>query len=255
MTEPTLNSTPADFTPEPGCLDGRVIAISGASDGVGRALAERCAALGASVILHGRVERKLNEIYDAIEAAGGPEPALLPIDLSEANSEVFEQGAAALEAGFGRLDALVHCAAQLGQLAPIPLSDPAQWEKTLRVNLTGAYQLTRVLLPLLNAAESGKVIFCEDPTRAEQAYWGAYGVAQGGRRALRDILTNELEGDSPARIYGASLPPLRTRLRLNAFPGENAGALPVPGSIVDGLVYLLTNNTLQSGTSVQISPQ
>lgn len=247
---PTL--PPSGYAPDPDCLKDRVIAITGASDGVGRAVAERCATLGATVILHGRVERKLNEVYDAIEAAGGPEPALLPVDMESADKETYENVETSLKATLGKLDGLVHCAAQLGQLAPLGLSDPAQWQKTLNVNLTGAYQMTRILLPFLQAAPAGRIIFAEDRQRASQAYWGAYGAAEGGRRALRDMLAHELEGESPLRVFGAQLPPLRTRLRLQAFPGADASEWAAPSTVADGFVYLLSEANAPKSNTVNI---
>ena len=143
-------------------LSGRVIMVTGASGGLGRPLALACAARGATVVLHGRVVRKLEAIYDEIVAAGHPQPTILPLDLATASADDFGHVAGAIRAQLGRLDGLVHTAAFLGSLGPIEHQSFDAWQKVLRVNLAAAMALTRSTLPLLSAAPDACVVFTLD---------------------------------------------------------------------------------------------
>jgi NAD(P)-dependent dehydrogenase (short-subunit alcohol dehydrogenase family) len=130
-------------------LTGRAILVTGSSGGLGRPLSLACAARGATVVLHGRVVRKLEALYDEIVAAGHPEPTILPLDLATATAADFGNVAGALRAQLGRLDGLVHTAATLGSLGPIEHQSFETWQTVLRVNLAAAMALTRSLWPLL----------------------------------------------------------------------------------------------------------
>src|SRR5213594_3004779 len=132
-------------------LAGRVVVITGAAGGLGRVLSLACAAQGATVVLHGRVVRKLEALYDEIVATGHPEPSILPLDLATAKAEDFANVVSALQAQTGRVDAIVHTAVILGTLSPIEHQTFDQWLLTLRVNLLAPFGLTRALLPLLRA--------------------------------------------------------------------------------------------------------
>ena len=162
-------------------LSGRAILVTGASGGLGRPLAIACARRGATVVLHGRVVRKLEAIYDEIVAAGAPQPTILPLDLAVASADDFGQIAGAIRAQLGRLDGLVHTAAFLGSLGPIEHQSFDVWQKVLRVNLSAAMALTRSMLPLLAAAPDAAVVFTLD-TRGDdpRAYWGSYAAAKAG---------------------------------------------------------------------------
>ena len=139
-------------------LAGRVIAITGASDGLGRAVAIACARHGASVVLIGRSERKLEAVHTEIAAAGGPEAAIGVLDLERALAADYDRLAAALAERYGRLDGLLHNAALLGTLAPIEHYDVPTWCRVLHVNLTAAFALTQVLLPLLKRSADASAL-------------------------------------------------------------------------------------------------
>src|SRR6266542_5615624 len=175
-------------------LEGRVIVVTGATGGLGRALALACATHGATVVLHGRVARKLEALYDEIIAAGHPEPSILPLDLATAKAEDFANVASALQAQAGRVDAIVHTAVVLGALSPIEHQTFDQWLSTLRVNLLAPFGLTRASLLMMRATPDASVIFTLD-TRGQEpkAYWGAYAVAKAGLSALLAILADEWE--------------------------------------------------------------
>jgi NAD(P)-dependent dehydrogenase (short-subunit alcohol dehydrogenase family) len=221
-------------------LDGRVILITGASGGLGRALALACAKRGATVVLHGRVVRKLEALYDEIIAAGDAEPTILPLDLATAKAEDFGNVASALQAQHGRIDGIVHTAVQLGSLGPIEHQAFDAWLANLRVNLLAPFGLTRSLLSMLRAAPDASVVFTLD-TRGEdpKAYWGAYAVAKAGLSALLTILADEWENAPTLRVNGVVPGPMRSPLRAQTHPGDDNSRLPPPEAFVPLYLYLL----------------
>ena len=231
---------PAPDKPFTGLLAGRVVLVTGATGGLGRALSIACAAHGATVVLHGRVVRKLEALYDEILAAGYPEPSILPLDLATAHAEDFANVASALQAQSGRVDAIVHTAVMLGSLGPIEHQAFDQWLATLRVDLLAPFGLTRALLPLLRAAPDASVVFTLD-TRGQQpkAYWGAYAVAKAGLSALLTILADEWDSASHLRVNGVVPGPMRSPLRAQTHPGDDITRLPPPEAFVPLYLYLI----------------
>ena len=231
---------PAPDAPCNASLAERVILITGATGGLGRALALACAAHGATVVLHGRVVRKLEAVYDEIVAAGHPEPSILPLDLATAHAEDFANVASALQAQSGRVDAIVHTAVMLGSLGPIEHQAFDQWLATLRVDLLAPFGLTRSLLPLLRASRDASVVFTLD-TRGEEpkAYWGGYAVAKAGLSALLKILADEWENLPNLRVNGVVPGPMRSPLRTQTHPGDDVTRLPPPEAFVPLYLHLL----------------
>jgi NAD(P)-dependent dehydrogenase (short-subunit alcohol dehydrogenase family) len=234
MPLPSLDYAPSRL------LAGRVTLVTGASGGLGRVLALACAAQGATVVLHGRVVRKLEALYDDIVAAGHPEPTILPVDLATARAEDFANIASALQAQHGRIDAIVHTAVQLGSLGPIEHQAFDAWHATLRVDLLAPFGLTRALLPLLRAARDASVVFTLD-TRGEdpKAFWGAYAVAKAGLSALLAILADEWENAPNPRVNGIVPGPMQSPLRAQTHPGDDITRLPLPDVFVPLYLYLL----------------
>jgi NAD(P)-dependent dehydrogenase (short-subunit alcohol dehydrogenase family) len=231
---------PDPDTPFAPSLSGRVVVVTGATGGLGRVLSLACAAHGATVVLHGRVVRKLEALYDEIVAAGHPEPSILPLDLATAKAEDFANVASALQAQSGRVDAIVHTAVMLGALGPIEHQAFDQWLATLRVDLLAPFGLTRALLPLLRAAPEASVVFTLD-TRGQEpkAYWGAYAVAKAGLSALLTILGDEWESTPNLRVNGVVPGPMRSPLRAQTHPGDDITRLPPPEAFVPLYLYLL----------------
>jgi NAD(P)-dependent dehydrogenase (short-subunit alcohol dehydrogenase family) len=222
-------------------LHERVILITGASGGLGRVLARACAARGATVVLHGRVVRKLEALYDEIMSDGSVEPTILPLDLATANAEDFANVASALQSQHGRIDAIVHTAVTLGSLGPIEHQAFEAWLSTLRVDLLAPFGLTRALSPLLRSAPDASVTFTLD-TRGQEpkAYWGAYAVAKAGLSALLTILADEWESRDNLRVNGVVPGPMRSPLRAQTHPGDNAAGLPAPEAFVPLYLHLLS---------------
>jgi len=230
---------PAGWSASPGCLRERVVLITGASGGLGRATALAATRAGASVILLGRKVRALEKAYDELGALGLAQPAIYPLDLSGATPNDYAELAATIEREFGRLDGIVHAAAHFGGLQPAANIAPDEWLRSLHVNLSAPFMLTQACLPLLQQAGDASVVFVlDDPARMAKAHWGAYGVAKQGLSGLASILHEELENTS-IRVHALLPMPMRTALRRAAYYGENTLDLPVPDVAADALVYLL----------------
>lgn len=221
-------------------LKERVIMITGASDGIGKALALEAAALGARVILHGRNAKKLEAVHDRM-LTDHPEsrPSIAVMDLATADSPAYTSIADSVEETFGRLDGLVHNAGILGPRLSIEQYDAADWQRVLHVNLTAAFALTQVLLPLLKQSEDPSVVFTSSGVgRRGRAYWGAYSVSKFGTEALAQILADETR-HTALRVNCVNPGPTRTRMRLEAYPAEERDKLKTPEQIVAPYVFLL----------------
>src|SRR5262245_59391848 len=172
---------PRDFTPSANELSGRVIAITGPTAGIGRAVALACAAHGASVVLIGRNVKKLETVHAEIEALGKNEATIAPFDLEKAIAPDYDTLATALLDRYGRLDGLLHNASLLGTLTPIEHYDVPTWCRVLHVNTTAAFALTQVLLPVLKRSEDASIVFTSSGVgRNARAFWGAYAVSKYG---------------------------------------------------------------------------
>ncbi len=231
---------PAAHAPLAVDLAGRAILITGAAGGLGRPLAMACAGAGATVVLHGRVVRKLEALYDEIVAAGHPQPTILPLDLSTAGSDDYGHVAGAIRAQLGRLDGIVHTANVLGSLGPIEHQAFDAWLKVLRVDLVAAMALTRAMMPFLAASADASVVFTLDTRgRAPRAYWGAYAVAKAGLGALAAILADEWENRANLRVNAVVPGPINSPLRGQTHPGGDRAGLPNPAALAPLYLHLL----------------
>lgn len=231
---------PRRYVPAPGSHRDRVVLVTGAGDGIGRALSRALAAQGATVVLLGRTQRKLEAVYDEIVAAGHAQPALMPFNLETATAVEYDALHDALAAEFGRLDGLAHVAAILGHRSPIEHYDVPTWCRVLHVNLTAAFVLTRITLPLLRQSTDASVVFTSSGEgRRGGAYWGAYAVSKWGTEGLMQVLAHELAGTTRIRANSVDPGPVRTRMRLEAFPAEDNAALAAPEAVTPPYLYLL----------------
>ncbi|MDE2381435.1 MAG: SDR family NAD(P)-dependent oxidoreductase [Xanthomonadaceae bacterium] len=201
-------------------LQDRTVLITGAAGGLGSAAAVACAQAGATVILLGRKVAALNRVYDAVKA-GGPEPILYPLDLEGAAPDDYDQLAQAIDGEFGKLDGLLHCAAEFKGLTPLAHTDPADFARAVHVDLTARWWLTQACLPLLAKSDAAAVVcVLDDPARSSGAFWGGYGIAQAGQAAMIAMLQAEL-GEHGPRISGYCPGPMRTQLRGKAYQANN----------------------------------
>jgi NAD(P)-dependent dehydrogenase (short-subunit alcohol dehydrogenase family) len=229
-----------EYHPRQGLLRDRVILVTGAGAGIGRALALASAALGATVILHGRTVSRLEAVYDEICHAGGPEPAIFPLDLERATGEDYDRLSAAIESQWGSLDGLVHNASILGSRSPIQHHDVAEWQRVLHVNLTAPFILCRCLLPLVLKSTDGSIVFASSGVgRRGAAYWGAYAVSKFGIEGLTQVLADELENKPHVRVNAVNPGPTRTAMRAAAYPAEDPDKLKRPEEVLGAYLYLL----------------
>jgi NAD(P)-dependent dehydrogenase (short-subunit alcohol dehydrogenase family) len=228
-----------DYRPAADLLTGRVILVTGAGDGLGRAASLSFAGHGATVILLGRTVAKLNRVYDAIVDADGPQPAIYPMDLAGATVDDYEELAQVIDREFGRLDGLLHNAAVLGTLTPLGLYDTKVWHQVLRVNLNAPFLLTRACEALLKRAPDASLLFTSCAVgRKGRAYWGAYGVSKFAVEGLMQIWADELE-TAGVRCNSIDPGPVRTGLRARAYPGEDPGRLKTPEAAMSAYLYLM----------------
>jgi NAD(P)-dependent dehydrogenase (short-subunit alcohol dehydrogenase family) len=230
---------PKHYQPPSNLLNDRVIMITGASDGIGKAVALACAAHGATVILHGRSVKKLEAVYDAIINAGGKRPSIAPLDFEKAGPDDYANLTDALEKEFGKLDGLVHNAAILGERAPIEHHDINKWLRTMHVNVNAPFILTRHCLPLLHrSTDASVVVTVSDVVTQPRAYWGAYLPANWARQGLMAMLAEELDS-SRIRVNSVIPGAVQSNIRVQAFPAEDRNKLPTPDAIVAAYLYLL----------------
>ena len=238
MNAPSFD--PRTHQPAPAELAGRVIAITGASSGIGRAVALACARHGATIILIGRSERRLSEAYAQLEAGGRTDSTLVQLDLENALAGDYDALGNAIRERFGRLDGLLHSAGFLGRLAPVEHYDVPTWCRVLQVNLTAAFALTQVLLPLLKQSADASVVFTSSSVgRTGRANWGAYSVSKAGIENLVQVLAAELSGITRVRVNAINPGPARTQMRRQAYPAEDIETLPLPESLTTAYLALL----------------
>jgi len=225
-------------------LEGNVALITGASRGIGAQVAKRFALEGAQVILLARNTEGLEAIDDEIRAGGGA-ATLVPIDLTDGKS--IELLAQQVAARFGKLDVLVGNAAVLGEISPMGHSEPADWEKTFAVNLTANWQLIRCFDPLMKAAQNPRAMFVTSGvTNRAASYWGAYAVSKTALEMMVRIYAAENEQTS-LRVNLIDPGVVRTRMRAQAFPGEDPLQHPEASTITDVFVKLALPGLQETG--------
>lgn len=231
---------PRTHAPAPAELAGRVIAITGASAGIGRAVALACAAHQANVVLIGRNPAKLESVHAEIVAGGAPEAAIAVLDLEKALARDYDAVADAVLERYGRLDGLLHNAGLLGTLTPIEHYDVPTWCRVMHVNVTAAFALTQVLLPALQKSEDASVLFTSSSVgRHGRAYWGAYAVSKFALEGLSQVLSQELENVSRVRVNTINPGRTRTAMRRAAYPAEDIDTLPLPAAHAATYIALL----------------
>ena len=231
---------PESYEPSPDLLADRHILITGAGDGIGAALSKACAAHGATVVLLGRTQSKLERVYDQIVDAGHPRPGIFVMDLERAGPDDYDQLTGAVMEAYGKLDGLVHNAGILGDRSPIEHYDVATWQRVMHINLTAPFVLTRTLFHLLRRSDDASVIFTSSGVgRIGKPFWGAYAVSKFGTEGLMQVLASEVEGSSNIRANAINPGPTRTAMRRAAYPGEDPESLKTPEEILGPYLFLL----------------
>jgi len=232
-------------------LDNKVILITGAGDGIGKAVALDCANRGATVILLGKTVQKLENVYDEIIEKNLATPAIYPLNMEGATPNDYDDLHENINNEFGRLDGLVNNAGWLGASSPIQQYDTELWYRVMQVNLNAPFMITKACIPLLLKADSASVVFTTDPKNS--AYWGAYGVAKAGLQSLMQILSEELESKN-IPVNAINPGPVRTHLRSRAYAAEDPNKLNKPDDVTDAFIYLLSlSDTNETGQTFSIA--
>lgn len=218
-------------------LKDKVILVTGAGSGLGKAIAVDYAKHGATVILLSKTIAKLEAVYDEIDALGGPQAAIYPLNHEGATRHDYETLAEVIENEFGRLDGLVINAAWVGMVTPVKLYDPEIWQKVMTVNLHAPIAMTQCLLPLLEATEGSAIIASSQ--ESSRAYWGAFGIAKAGMDSFIKILADEYETKNRIRVNAIDTGPVRTNMRAHNYPGENPQDNPLAEEMTGPYLYCM----------------
>ena len=231
----------------------KVIMVTGAADGIGKAVTIALAEHGATVLMLDRKSRHLEKLFDEIVERGFQEPIILPVDLMEITPESATELAQAIHNDIGQLDGLLHNAAELGSPSPLDQYDMEYWNAVMHTNLQAPYFLTRALLPLLKQEYTTNVLFTTaDVGRDPAAYWGAYSIAYAGLEAQMTIWAEELDAVSNINVNSIDPGPVRTSFRRRSHPGESQQSLTTPQSITPAYLKLLNVDNQDHGLKITI---
>ncbi len=237
-----------------GRLAGRIALITGASRGIGQAVAERFAAEGAHLVLIARTQGALEDLDDSLRAKGHPAPTLVPLDLRDFDG--IDKAGGALFERFKRLDVLVGNAGALGSLTPMHQIRPEEWAEVMDVNLTANYRLLRAMDPLLRLSPAGRAVFLSSgTTKRPRRFWATYGVAKMALEYM--VRSYALEVEKVSNIKANLIDPgaTRTRMRQIAYPGENPETLKAPDRVAGAFVDLAVADCTITGQVVRLDDQ
>lgn len=233
-----------DYTAPDQLLKDKIILVTGAGDGIGKTAALTYAKHGATVILLGRTTKKLEDTYDAIEAQGSPQAAIVPLNLESATEHDFIELANTLKKEFGRLDGLLHNASLLGERTPLANYTPEVFDQVMKVNVSSQFMLTQALLPLLQESESASIVFTSSSVgRQGRAYWGAYSISKFATEGMMQLFADELGSTSKIRTNAINPGGTRTSMRASAYPAEDPQTLPTPEDIMPVYLYLMGSDS------------
>ena len=225
-------------------LSGKTILVTGAGAGIGKAAALAYAQHGAEVLLLGKTEAKLEAVYDQIVSAGGPEPGIIPTDLSQVSHDALCALADELAGSVGKLDGLLHNASLLGDRKPMAQTSAATWHQVMQVNVNAAFMLTQTLLPLLERAPKASLVFTSSGVgRRGRAFWGAYAVSKFATEGMMQVLADELGGTTNIRTNSLNPGAVNTAMRRTAYPAEHPETNPLPQALMAAWVYLMSDDS------------
>lgn len=231
-----------EFDPPIDLLANKTVLVTGASDGIGKVCAKTFVQYGATVILLGRNQAKLEKVYDEIETACPGKTIIHPLDFRKAKPADFEQLAASLDAQFTSLDGLVHNAAMLGPRCPIQFYPDQDWQDLMQVNVTAAFALTKALLPAMTRSADARLLFTSSSVgRIGKAYWGAYGISKFAIEGMMQTLADELAKTTNIKVNSLNPGGTRTSMRRDAYPTEDPNSQPAPESIMPVYLYLFSS--------------
>lgn len=232
------------YRPATSCLQNKVIIVTGAGAGIGKQAALSFAEHGATVILLGRTMAKLEAVYDEIEKAGYPKPAIYPMNLEGAVEQDFVAMYDALSAEFDCLDGLLHNASALGARTPLASYPFNDWQTLLQVNVSAPFLMTKALFPLLQKAAAASVVFTGSSVGLRgRAYWGAYAMTKAAMENVMQTWADELEGTSPIRLNSINPGATRTGMRALAYPAEDPSTVAHPKELMNKYIFLMSDDS------------
>ncbi|MEG3753531.1 YciK family oxidoreductase [Psychromonas arctica] len=226
-------------------LNNKTILITGAGDGIGKALAIKCASLGAKVILLGRTLSKLDSVAQQIALLNKQSAEPIQLDLNGATEEHYVNLAEHIKSEYGYLDGLVHNASQLGKLCKFTEIETETWHEVMQTNVNAAFLLTKQLLPLLQQADNASTIFTTSSVGHKgRALWGTYSVSKFATEGMMQVIADEYNKSS-MRFNAVNPGGTRTSMRASAYPEEDTNRLKTPEEILDTYLYLLGDDSLE----------
>ncbi len=242
-----------DYKPSNGQLNGKVILVTGAADGIGKAVSLALAQYGATVLMLDKKARHLEKVYDQALERGFTEPVILPVDLMDVTPESATVLAQSVYDDIGHIDGLLHNAADLGSPSPLDQYDMAYWNSVMQTNLHATYYISRAMLPLLKQDHQTNLLFTTaDVGREARAYWGAYAIAYAGVESQMTIWAEELENTSNIKVNSIDPGAVRTSFRRRSHPGESQDSLVTPQSIAAAYLYIFSNEHNFHGSKLSI---
>ncbi|MUK42756.1 YciK family oxidoreductase [Aliivibrio fischeri] len=228
-----------DYQVSSDALKNKVILVTGAGDGIGKQAALHYAQHGATVILLGRTVAKLEAVYDEIEAAGYPTPAIVPLDLKGATKQHYIDMAETIQNQFGKLDGLLHNAGLLGMLSPFEQFEESIFDEVMQINVKAQFLMTQALLPVLQQSDDARIVFTTSTVGHQgRAFWGAYAISKFATEGMMQTLAHEMEGTN-VKVNAINPGGTHTRMRAQAFPAEDISLLKTPKDIMPLYVYLM----------------
>jgi len=236
---------PDNYHHKPQCLAGKVIIVTGAGDGIGRVAAKTFAAEGATVVLMGRTMAKLERVYDEIEKEKHPQPAIFPINFESAVEKDYDDMCNVLESTFGRIDGILHNAAELGERTPISNYSVNAWLRCMQINVNAPFIMTQALLPLLERADNASILFTSSSVAYKgRSFWGGYAASKAAAENLMQTLADELQDTSNIRVNSINPGGTRTKMRAAAYPGEDPATVKTAEALMPSYLYLLSDDSM-----------
>ncbi|MBU3019662.1 YciK family oxidoreductase [Paraglaciecola agarilytica] len=245
-----------NFQPTSGLLTSKTILVTGAGDGIGKEAALQFAKYGATVILLGRTVSKLEAVYDEIVANGGPEPAIIPLDLQGATPQHYRDMANTIDNQFASLDGVLHNASLLGHLEPFQQINEDDWNNVMQVNVNSQFFMTQALIPVMKKSTNASLVFTTSSVGLKgRAYWGSYSISKFATQGMMEVIADENENTS---IRANCINPggTRTNMRAQAYPAEDASKLKTPEEIMPLYLYLMSDASKhESGKTFHAQPK
>ena len=228
-------------------MEGKTILITGANRGIGKSLAKNFSNIGANIILLGKNEDSLNEVYDEIISCTKTKPLIIESDLNLLDLDGAHQIKKAIVNQYGVLDGLIYNAAKLGKMTSIEDYEDGLWKEIINTNLNSSFLIYKELIPILKAAPSGRIIFTSSGVaEVGKAYWGAYSVSKFAVKGLAEVIRDELDSTSNIKVFNYDPGATKTSMRASAYPGEDPNNLKDPDKLFSDYLWFFSEESQNS---------